>query len=660
MMRPRHALLLPALAVVLLAFAGPLTAGARAVIHPATVIDGPSDAILDVAGAAMAPDGTGGVLYRKQVEGVTHLFAVPFRDGVWGAPAQVDVEDPYGASEPAIAAGNGGRLLVVWVQPRNVGSGNVTEYALMSASLQPGASGFGQAIAVDTHVGEPDTGDISGVDPRLAMAPDGVAYVVYRVTLDDCALGDEGNPELAKCRPGSTDKVVSVRAARFDYLTWSSLGQINRDPQLAMRNPTAQNAPAVGIALDGNGVVSWQEPEPGGAARIWTRRLFGTVKGNVLQASPTSIGGRPVTSDADAPAVAVGPYGEARVAFRILGGQGSAVGTTQLYLDTMLSEIAPHGSELQGPIPVADAAGANLGPASAAVSSETGFRLAWSLDGEVHDLEGGAHHGEPVVVALGTGTGAPLSAINPAGGGTTAWSAPAGAPPAVEVREDYAKGAFQTAQLAGSAPGAVSGLALGGDGQGDALIGFMQGPPGRAEVLGAFVQAPPAPFVLSTPVGWVRGGQAKISWEGALDAVEGVTYTVYVDGRARLTGLKGLSARLSATGLGDGVHHVQVLARDSDGQQTMSARSELMVDADPPAVRVRLIDHRHGVRVSVRDAASGVDVGATRISFGDGAKAIGSTHARHLYRHAGTYRITASVRDNVGNHATVHLRVRVL
>ena len=645
------------LLVALLALAS-WAAPARAVIHPAAVLDGPSNAILEVNGAAMAPDGSGGILYRKEVEGVAHVFVAPFRDGLWGTPVQVDSEDAYGASEPAIAAGEGGRLLVVWVQERNVNISDIAEYSLMGAAMQPGASGFGQAIIVDPDVGEPDTGDISGVDPRLAMAPDGAAYVVYRAILDDCALGDESNPELGRCRPGGADKVVSVRVARYDYLTWSSLGQINRAPQIAMRDPTAENAPSIGISLNGNGVVAWQEPDSGDVARIWARRLFGTVRGSVLEISPQTLGGRQVSTDADAPAVAVGPYGETQIAFRVLGASGSAIATTSVYTNSILSEIAPHGSEPRGASLLGT--GSGLGPPSAAIDQEGGaFRVSWTAGGAVRELEG-SNRSAGSSVTVGAGVGPAPTIINPAGGGTTAWSAQPGQAPAAQVREDYAGGAFQGATLAGGVAGAIGGLSLGGDGKGDALIGFSQGPPGQAEVLGAFVQAPPAPFVLDLPNGWVRGGDATITWESSFDAVPGVTYTVYVDGRPRLGGLTGLSTRLSATGLGDGVHRVQVLATDASGQQTMSAGEELKVDAGPPIVSVRSIEDRRGVRVTVRSDASGVDARATQISFGDGHETKGRASVSHVYARAGVYMIVAHVRDRVGNHATVRLRVRAL
>jgi hypothetical protein len=648
-----------ALAAALLAIVL-LPARAAATIQPASVLDGPSNAIVEVAGAAMAPDGSGGIVYCKEVAGITHVFAVPFANGRWGAPVEVDGEDPYGASEPAIAAGEGGRLLVVWVQPRNVNPKGVTLYELMSASLQPGSGTFGQPIIVDPNIGEPYTGSTAGVDPHLAMAPDGAAYIVYRAVTNECKPSAEGDPVNSACPPsGTPGELVEVRVARFQYLLWSSLGAVNRAPQVAMPPPDAENAPAIGIALNGEGVVAWQEPESnGGPARIWVRRLFGTVQGNVLQASPETLGGRLVTSNAEAPALAVSAFGEARIAYRIAGAPGSAVTTATLFLNSLSSAVDPHGAELNGSIQIAGTTQADLGVPAAAIDPKGAFRLAWTQGGGVQELAG-SNQGLGAPTAAGPAAGQALTTINPAGGGTTAWTSTAGGLPVVDVHESYAGGAFQTASLAGNTPGAIGGLALGGSGAGDALLGWTEGPIGQAEVVGDFVQAPPTDFLLDTPNGWVRSRTASISWEAATDAVAGVTYTVYVDGHPRLRGLTGLSAKLSTLALGDGIHHVQVLAIDSAGQQTMSARSELKIDAQPPIVRVRLIDRGRGVRVTVRDDASGVDVGATHVAFGDGGSVAGRKTMTHLYRQAGDYTIVAQVRDRVGNHAIVHLRVRV-
>jgi hypothetical protein len=643
-----------ALAVTLLATLA-LPISAEGAIQPVSVLDGPSNAIIEVDGAAMAPDGTGGVLYRKEIAGVAHLFVVPFANGHWGASVEVDTEDPYGAEEPTIAAGAGGRLLVVWVQARDVTPTGVTLYELMSASLQPGASSFGPEYLVDLNVGEPYTGSIAGIDPRLAMAPDGAAYVVYRVVANECRPRAGGDPQDAMCSSGEP---IQVRVARFQYLTWSSLGAINRASQIGMRPPTAENAPTIGIALNGEGVVAWQEPDSGGVARIWVRRLFGSVLGNVLQASPETINGRPVTSDAEEPVIAVSDYGEARIAYRIAGAPGSAVAEPTLFLNSLSAATDPHGSQLNGSSEISGASQTGLGLPDAAIDSKGAFRLAWTQSGTVQELAGNSET-TAAPTAVGPANGDALTTINPDGGGTTAWTSTAGGLPVVAVREAYAQGAFQRANLAGGVSGAVGGLALAGSGQGDALLAWTQGPIGQAEVVGDFVPAPPAAFLVDTPSGWVRSSTAAISWEASIDAVAGVTYTVYIDGRPRLRGLTGLSAKLKTLALGDGIHHVQVLATDASGQQTMSPKSELKVDADPPIVRARLVDGDRGVHVTVRDSASGVNVGATRVAFGDGHSVTGRKSVTHLYRRPGTYTVVAQVRDKVGNHATVHLRVKV-
>ena len=89
-------------------------ATAQAEISPVAPIDGPSAEIVELGGAAMAADGTGGIVYRKRVEGRAHIFASQYVNDKWEAPQRVDVGEKFESSFPAIAAGEGGRLLVVW------------------------------------------------------------------------------------------------------------------------------------------------------------------------------------------------------------------------------------------------------------------------------------------------------------------------------------------------------------------------------------------------------------------------------------------------------------------------------------------------------------------------------------------------------------------
>ena len=130
--------------VVLLAgfaLVGPV-ASANALITPAQVIAGPSASILGVGNVAIASDGTGGVVWRQLSGGVAHIFVSRYLDGTWSAPIQVDNGQPGPATFPAIAAGDGGELLVVWVQPwaseSNHGGAPETHYQLYSAVISRG------------------------------------------------------------------------------------------------------------------------------------------------------------------------------------------------------------------------------------------------------------------------------------------------------------------------------------------------------------------------------------------------------------------------------------------------------------------------------------------------------------------------------------------
>src|SRR4029077_8638577 len=163
-----------------------------------------------------------------------------------------------------------------------------------------------------------------------------------------------------------------------------------------------------------------------------------------------------------------------------------------------------------------------------------------------------------------------LTSINPAGGGGCVWPAADGAGlPVVQAREDFSGGAMQSALLSAPLSGPVGPPVLGGSGNGDALIAFVQGPPDQQQVMAAVAKAPPGQFIATAPVGWVSASAAKVSWEAPSEAFGATTCTVLLDGRERVHRLTGLTTRLDPRGLGDGVHEVQVLATDSLRQQTL-------------------------------------------------------------------------------------------
>jgi PKD domain len=638
----------PMLLAAILALSAATARPALAEIAPAGVIDGPSPTILDVDGAAMAPDGSGGILYRKLVEGEPHLFVARFLDGAWQAPVQVDAGQPFPATFPAIAAGDDGRLLVVWVEPWAV-INQVTHYQLMSAELEPGAARFGPAQQVDPK----DVGDGSAAYPSLAMAPDGRAYVAYRVVTNSLV-----GSTIVPLRPG--DELISVRVARYngEGVPWTSLGTINAHPELTMRHPSASNAPVIGVDLAGNAVVVWQEPDSTGTARIWARRIFGARLGNVLQVSPESANGAPITAEADAPALAVGPYGEARIAYRLSGGSGSPYGSARILLNALPSEVAPNGAKLLGASVVG---GANaLGPPSVAIDPTGHFRVAYVGEGDAQELSGNDFAPATAPAALGPATGSSiLTTIDPSGGGVSAWPALSGTGlPVIDAREDFADGAWQLAELSAPLSGPTGPPVLGASGEGDALIAFSQGPADQQQVMAAVAKAPPGSFLAIAPVGWVRGSSVKISWNPPAEAFGATTYALVIDGQITKSGLRATSARIDPRGLGEGVHAVQVLAVDGLGQQTMTPVAELKVDANPPRVSVRSLAH-DAVRVRVYSRASGVVASATTIAFGDGTRAHGASSVHHSYARPGRYELTVRSRDHAGNRLDAHIWVQV-
>ncbi|MGH8574869.1 MAG: hypothetical protein ACREX8_20230 [Gammaproteobacteria bacterium] len=128
----------------LIAIAAP--SPARAVISDVHPIDGPGPDVLAVGDAAMSEDGSGGVVYLKRVDGRAHVLAAQFRDGRWRGTQRVDAGQSFDSSWPRIGAGDGGRLVVTWVQEFGAGGDR-----MFSAALDPGAGAFQRPVPVDSR-----------------------------------------------------------------------------------------------------------------------------------------------------------------------------------------------------------------------------------------------------------------------------------------------------------------------------------------------------------------------------------------------------------------------------------------------------------------------------------------------------------------------------
>ncbi|HEY6759523.1 MAG TPA: PKD domain-containing protein, partial [Baekduia sp.] len=637
-------------------------AAASALVEPPSTLDGPSADVLELGGVAIASDGTGGAVWIHQDAGVAHVYVARRLHGTWTAAQRVDNGLAFSASEPRIAASDHGRLLVVWKTPIATVHAR-PQYALYSSELPGGGAAFSAPLIVDANVG---TGN--PITPSLAATEPSRALVGYRVVTYDFTQGPNGNVQL---RHG--DVMAEVRLARYGGGRWSKIGAINRNKNASMPSPTAANGPQVGVADDGSAVAAWIERDQTATARAYARRVFGTTFAPILQASPSTQDGRQVTDDASAVALGVTGLGMAQVVTRVDGIPGGPLGGTRVYANQLPPSLDSKAGVFAGATTVdGGVIGGGVGSPSVAVADggQLGAtRVAFTAPGALRVKTLGSATAPPL-----DGGPAPLdpsedtvTALGADGGALTAWTTSGGdGLPAVAVRQEYAEGGVQTGVVAGAYAGDVSQLAIGRDGKGGGVVGWLQGGSGRREVVVDAVTAPPAKFIVIAPDGWVRPRSARVKWDAAPSAAQLVTYTVLIDGQPVAQGLRNHWLTPSPALLGNGVRSVQVRSTDTLGQSIVSDPVTLKVDARPP--RAKLTHDKKAPRrkraraytVALTDAGSGVLGSRSTARFGDGSTIQkGHRTFRHIYKKAGRYVIRVVTRDKAGNATTLRLRVAV-
>jgi hypothetical protein len=627
------------------------------VIFPPVTIDGPSSQIVEFGGVAMAPDGTGGLVYTKAIGGVPHVFASRYDGETWSAPIEVDPPNGYEASQARISAGPRGSLEVVWVAPVATVEQKV-RYGLWSSSLGPGSESFGRPLLVDANV----RGG-AGVDPSLAGYGAGKAIVAYRVVTQDFSSSAGAAVQL---RPG--DVMAEVRLARLSGERWSKIGAVNRNLAASMRAPSLSNAPQVAIGATGNAVVVWPEPEQQGVSRLWVRRVFGTTVGPVFQLSPSTWEGKAISGDISSFSLAVTEYDEARIAMDLPG----PVGVGGIYVSTIGSSNSTEGTKPEAATLIAGAAGGSIGPLAPGSVDATGeggglgmMRLAFPLGGSIDQLE--SEGIKPPAAVPGMSGPSPLAgtaavtAVGAEGSGVLAYpAAEAGVGEGLAVLQGFPNGTEQTATLSGAAAGPVSEVAIGRSGLGDALLGFRQGEAGSYEIVGDRVSAPPSAFRLRAPKRWLRPGQVLLRWIAPASASGSLRYRVMINGRAMSGSLRKPRFHPGAARLGNGIQTVRVLATDRLGGVVLSNARRLRIDGSPPRAALHLRTARGSLSVRFTDSGSGLLAKSTRCRFGDGTSARGGAAFHHDYARPGRYEVTVVARDRVGNrlHASYRIRVR--
>lgn len=597
---------------------------------PPQVIDGPSPTIDGLGGMSVARDGTGGLVYLKTVGGLPHVFVSRLVGGQFQTPVQVDAGLAGGSSQPVIAAGNSGVLLVGFVN----GPGLYVVDAGSSTSPFSGPTGLA-------------TG---GSNPSLQMTNFGKAYLAF--TVPDGAGSD-------------------VRAAYYVGGSWSlEPAPLNATP--ADDAGTGSGRPDVAAAGDGVAIVVWGEN-----GHVFSRRVWGTSPSVVdEQADPPSVGGCGEVSAGDPSVSAGGDSSYADVAFQEVVSCGGAQQTRVL-----VNRL--RGSQYDGPT-AADAGGGQADePQVAMTEYGAGFVTADQENtGGVIAMTLGSNGAYGTPQQINTFAASSSSYPVPATAGLFSdlivWQQDPGATGPADIRLRYEPRASSlgpetvvSSPASGPADAAL-GLAAAGDVGGDAAAAWVQGTSGASEIVVDQLYEPPGSVSPAKSLTYARTHQPVLTWSPAAGRWGPDEYTVKVDG-VQVGQSTSTSLRVPVA-LSDGPHSWQVTAVNPAGVTGASGLARVFVDTVAPTLAVNLGGARRtgsNVTLTLRyhDAppagrpsrdASGVE--KLTIRWGDGTVTHlqpGVHREAHAYRRAGRYKITVVVTDRAGNSRTVVKVVRI-
>lgn len=621
-----------------------LPAAADARTEAAATVAGPDAAIVDLGGVAMAPDGTGGVVFRRFEDGAPHVYAARYDGERWHAPQRLDVGQRFTSSWPRIGAADHGRLVVTWVQ-----QGPPNQDSMYSAALPRGGTRFLSPTLVDFTIG-----DSRAAFPSLAMSPSGDALLVYqRVT-------SFVHPLLGNGYVNS-----QIKLSRFNGSRWSGVGTpVNRVPSSPLRLPTADNAPRVAIAADGAAVVAWQEPDEALIDRVWARRVFGSRLGTVLPVTPSTFDGSQQRGAADALDAAITDVGRVVVAVRQQPDPSLRGQAPRIYVNQLDEPESGSGKAFGGPrLAAAPTAGATGAP-SLGLGGRFGLLVGWELGGTV-SVATGSGSDATTQAALGPALSSPAPVLTQGigGRGVLAAATTTGGGRVVVRELDGGRVTGEQA-VAGPAGGPVGGLRIAGAGNGNALVAFHQGESDEGQIAVARVNAPPVPFIVEPPGDWTNLRRPTITWSAPANDPTPRGYAVEIDGRIVARTVRNRFHRLKTGALRDGQHRVRIIATSrTGGGETATETVDFGTDRRRPTITVKRVGKRIRVRVADpggKGRASGVAPGGTTIEWGDDDRSEGVTRsASHRYAKAGRRTIVVRTQDAAGNVARLRTTLRV-
>jgi hypothetical protein len=596
-----------------------------------TVVDGPSAAITGLTGMSVARDGTGGLVYVKDVSGVEHVFLSRLLNGTFQAPQQVDTGLAGASSQPVIAAGRGGLLLIAFI---NAGQ-------LYAASV-PNAL---------TPLSAPSLLYSGAVSPAISITTLSKAYLAFT------SVGAGGD---------------DVRVAYYAAGQWSLVSSV-LDAAPGDNAGSGSGRPAVAAANDGIGIVVWGE-----AGHIYSRRVSGTAPSVVDEQAdvPSLSGFNEVT--ADEPAISTGGDSSyAAVVFRAVLSNGSLQQSRVLYNRL-------HGSQYDG-IQTADGLttpgpeGAQQ-PQVAVTEYGRGFVTAAGDQSEqlfATPLGTNEALGATLRVDSLQNSGAPYAVPAAAGlySNLIAWQQDPGVAGSPEIRLRYAQhgsdlGPEQVVSTPSQGPAEAStGLVAAGDPDGDAVIAWVQGTGAATQIVAAQLYQPPGGFALASRPLYSISAQPLLSWTPSAEMWGSPTYTVRVDGVV-VTQTDGTLIRVPTT-VSDGPHTWQVTAVNRAGVTSATKTGKFFVDTVAPEASFTLTGRQRAgsyLHVDVRYAdlppadepgASASGVASVQVKWGDGSAYTISHGKFHAYRKPGRYTITVIVEDRAGNTTTLTRQLKI-
>jgi PKD domain len=594
---------------------------------PPTVIDGPSAAIASLGGLSIARDGTGGLIYSKAVAGVPHVFVSALFGGRFQTPVQVDAGLSGASSQPVIAAGNGGLLLIGFI---NGGELYVVDRPSSTAAYSSPGALIGGAS-----------------NPSLQITNFGKAYLAFTVA--------DGSGH-------------DVRAAYYYNGAWSlEAAPLNAIP--ADNAGTGTGAPAVAAAGDGVAIVAWGE-----GGHVFSRRVWGTAPSVVdEQADLSSISGCNEVSAGNSAVSAGGDSSYVDVAFRetvsCSGTDQSRVLVNRLRASQYDGATSADGLSSPGASSAGD-------PDVAMTEYGQGFvTAAGESSNNVLAMElgsNGAYGPEVQVNSLpATAPSYPVPGVAGLFSTLVAWQQTPGTAGPAEIRVRYEPRASTLGpELVLSSPAqgptdAALGIAATGDGGGDAAVAWVQGATGSNQIVVDQMYQPPSAASVPKKLSYSRTTQPVLRWSASSARWGPITYTVTLDGTQ--VGQTGATSLQVPAALANGSHSWRVTATNPAALTGVSKVARFFVDTVAPVLKATVSGPRRAgsdeiVRLSYHDPAPGSGVEKLTIRWGDGKTTQvkpGTHRIAHAYRRPGRYAITVTVFDRAGNKQTVVRHVKI-